>query len=61
MLAFAVVLAIGFTFEFAHRVWLDSLNGRHVKFGVLPFYWLAWNLLPFTLFAIGTLLRRQGK
>ena len=60
-MAFGVVLAIGFTFEFAHRVWLEIVNGRRVNFGALPFYWLLWNLLPLTLLAIGRLVRRQGK
>jgi hypothetical protein len=62
ILAFAAVLAAGFTFVFLQRVWLEnSLNWRHIEFATLPFYWLMWNLLPLTLFAIGKLLQRQGK
>ena len=62
MLALATVLAIGFTFEFVQRAWLEnSLNWHHIEFATLPLYWLTWNLLPLTLFAIGKLLQRQGK
>jgi len=57
----AVVLAIGLTFEFARSVWLDSLNGHHINFAVLPLYWLMWNVLPLILFAIGKLLQKQGR
>jgi hypothetical protein len=59
--AVAIVLAIGLTFEFAQGAWLDDLDGRHIRFAILPFYWLMWNLLPLILFAIGKLLQRQGR
>jgi hypothetical protein len=61
MLATAVVLAIGLSFEFVRGVWLANVNRRHVDFVTLPLYWLLWNLLPLTFFGIGKLLRKQGK
>ena len=61
MLALATVLAIGFTL-WVQRAWLEnSLNWHHIEFATLQLYWLTWNLLPLTLFAIGKLLQRQGK
>ncbi len=62
MFVFAVVLAIGLSFEFARGVWLDiNVNGRHVNFVVLPEYLLLWNLLPLTIFGVGKLLQKQGR
>jgi hypothetical protein len=61
IIAVAGILAIGLTLEFGHGVWLDSLNGRHINFAVLPLYWFIWNLFPLMLFAIGKLLQRQGR
>ena len=62
MFALAVVLAVGMSSEFVRAVWLDvNLNGRHVNFLTLPFYWLLWNLLPLTFFGIGKVLQKQGR
>ena len=58
----AIVLSIGLTMQFAIGVAHDAYaTGHHPNFLTLPLFWLMWNLLPLTFFAIGKLLKKQGR
>ena len=62
MFAVAIVSGVGFTFEFAKSVWMDTeVNGNRLNLLSLPLLLLVWNVLPLTFFAISKLLQRQGK
>ena len=63
MFLVVLFLGIGVQIEFFQLVLRDiHANGlRGVNFVAMPLYWLLWNILPFTLFAIGRLLKKQGR
>jgi hypothetical protein len=53
---------VGLNVQFAISVIRDSHSaGHHANFLILPVFWLIWNLLPLTIFAIGWLLQKQGR
>lgn len=57
---FAACVAVGMLVGFAESV---MASGGFVGQRLLPLIlsWVTWNLLPATLFAIGSLLRRAGR
>jgi hypothetical protein len=59
----ALFLGFGVQVEFFRLVFRDvEANGSHgAKFFALPLYWLLWNALPVILFAISSLLKKQGR